>query len=594
MRLAKVLAAGGFAIMGPMILRAIFVGDFNDEGADLFYVEEVVIKGFTISIKDRNFPVLQAPGDGPSSLLVSLAIGVGGLVLAVIFAAIVRRLLRRMLIAQRLSALVGADTPETRATIEKWVPRAVLFAVLGFTVYFLAQIIDLPDVGQIVEQFVDDQLVPPLGSIGIEISYVRLVSIVRSLVLTAASTLAFVLSLRILKRIFPVVYERIETWQRARPLTLKIQRLELLSSVSVTNFLVLLARGVRLLISVALVYLYFSLVLSFFPNTRSVATALFGYIIEPLRTVGQSFISYLPNVLFIAMIVVATHYLIKLVKFLFNAIESEKITVPGLDAELARPTYQIARFLVLAFAAIMLFPYLPGSDSLAFQGISVFLGLLFSLGSASAIGNIIAGVVLTYTRAFRVGDRVKIADTVGDVTEKTLLVTRIRTIKNVEITVPNSMVLGSHIINYSASSSQQGLILHTGVTIGYDVPWRQVHELLIAAARMTQHILEQPTPFVLQTSLDDFYVSYELNVYTDQPNKMTIIYSELHQNIQDKFNEAAVEIMSPHFAALRDGHQINIPEEYLPPAYTPPAFRFNRTENRSPEADDHTEPDVES
>jgi len=207
----------------------------------------------------------------------------------------------------------------------------------------------------------------------------------------------------------------------------------------------------------------------------------------------------------------------------------------------------------------MTFPYLPGSESPAFRGVSIFLGVLFSLGSTAAVANVVAGVILTYMRAFRIGDRVKISDTIGDVIEKTLLVTRVRTIKNEDITVPNAMVLGSHIINYSSSAKDRGLILHTTVTIGYDAPWRKVHELLIAAAHSTEHILKEPSPFILQTALDDFYVSYELNAYTNRPEIMAGIYSSLHQNIQDRFNESGVEIMSPHYAAFRDGNQTTVP-----------------------------------
>ncbi|MDH5626397.1 MAG: mechanosensitive ion channel family protein, partial [Nitrospira sp.] len=233
------------------------------------------------------------------------------------------------------------------------------------------------------------------------------------------------------------------------------------------------------------------------------------------------------------------------------------------------------RFLVIVFAAIACFPYIPGSQSEGFRGISVFLGLLISLGSAAAIGNIIAGVVLTYMRPFQVGDRVKIADTTGDVMEKTLLVTRVRTIKNVDVTIPNAMVLGSHLINFSSSAKNLGLILHTSVTIGYDAPWKTVHELLVSAARATTHILQKPEPFVLQTSLNDFYVTYEINAYTDQANLMAAIYADLHQNIQDKFNEAGVEIMSPHYTQLRDGNKTAIPDQYLPKTYRPSGLRIS-------------------
>jgi small-conductance mechanosensitive channel len=228
--------------------------------------------------------------------------------------------------------------------------------------------------------------------------------------------------------------------------------------------------------------------------------------------------------------------------------------------------------MILALTAVVVFPYLPGSRSPAFQGVSIFLGVLISLGSTSAVANIVAGVILTYMRAFKVGDRVRIADTIGDVVEKTLLVTRIRTIKNVEITIANAMVLSSHIVNFSASAQKEGLILHTAVTIGYDAPWRTVHQLLIDAALECEHVLRDPMPFVLQTALDDFYVHYEVNAFTDQPSLMARIYSKLHEKIQDKFNEAGVEIMSSHYANVRDGNRSTIPHSYLPEGYSVPSF----------------------
>jgi small-conductance mechanosensitive channel len=309
--------------------------------------------------------------------------------------------------------------------------------------------------------------------------------------------------------------------------------------------------------------------------TEALAARLLGYAASALRTVWQAFVAYLPSALLIIVIILITRYVIRLVRFVFAEIGKGTITIPGFYSEWSGTTYKIVRLLIFVLAAVMIFPYLPGSATPAFQGVTIFLGFLFSLGSTAVVANIVAGIVLTYMRAFDIGDRVKIADTVGDVVEKTLLVTRVRTIKNVEITIPNAMVLGSHIVNFSSSVEGTGLILHTGVTIGYDVPWRKVHDLLIAAARATEHILEEPAPFVLQISLDDFYVSYELNAYTREPNRMAAIYSELFQNIQDQFNEAGVEILSPHYTALRDGHHTTTPQDYLPKTYRPPSLRIS-------------------
>ena len=277
---------------------------------------------------------------------------------------------------------------------------------------------------------------------------------------------------------------------------------------------------------------------------------------------------------FIGAILLVTHYIIKLAQLIFNGIRSQRIRFPGFYPDWAGPTFNLLRILVFAFALVVIFPYLPGSGSPAFQGISIFFGVLLSLGSTAAVANMVAGVVITYMRAFQKGDRVKIADAMGDVVEKTLFVTRVRTIKNVDITIPNAMVLSNHIINFSTLAREHGVILHTTVTLGYDLDWRKAHELLIEAAKATKKIEPHPEPYVYQTSLDDFYVTYEINAYTKHPAEMSGIYSELRQNIQDRFHEAGVEITSPHYSALRDGNQAAIPEEHLPKNYNPPSFRF--------------------
>jgi small-conductance mechanosensitive channel len=392
------------------------------------------------------------------------------------------------------------------------------------------------------------------------------------------ATLVLIVSLVVINRCLPRIIATIESWRGKFIRSIRIQSIEILHEERITAFIISTLRGARTVLLLGLLYLYIPLVMSFFPWTRGMATKLFDYILTPVEIVGQSLVSYLPKIFFLLIIAIFTHYAIKLSKFVFDEIEKQTITIPGFYPDWAESSFKIARFLILAFAVVIAFPYLPGSDSPAFKGVSVFLGILFSLGSTSAISNVVAGVILTYMRAFKLGDRVKIADTVGDVVEKTLLATRIRTIKKVDITVPNAMVLGSHIINFSSSAQEYGLILNTSVTIGYDAPWRQVHELLIAAACATDNILELPAPFVLQTALNDFYVSYEINAYTDKPSIMASTYSELHQNIQDKFNEAGVEIMSPHYSTLRDGNMTTIPESYLPGSYRQPAFRVSRVD----------------
>lgn len=322
-----------------------------------------------------------------------------------------------------------------------------------------------------------------------------------------------------------------------------------------------------------LIYLSLPVLFSIFPWTKTLSGTLLGYILNPVKAIVLAIWNYLPKLVTILVIVFIFRYVNKGIKFLRNEVASGALKLPGFYPDWATPTYQIVRILMFAFMLIVIFPYLPGSDSPVFRGVSVFLGVLFTFGSSGSLSNIVAGLVLTYMRAYKIGDRVMIGEVTGDIVEKTLLVTRVRTIKNEDITIPNSAVMNSHTINYSAVSQDLGLILHTTVTIGYDVPWKHVHELLINAALDSDFILQEPKPFVLQTSLDDFYVAYQLNAYTKEPNKQADIYSSIHQNIQDKFNEGGVEIMSPHYRAMRDGNQTTIPADYLPPEYITPSFR---------------------
>lgn len=338
------------------------------------------------------------------------------------------------------------------------------------------------------------------------------------------------------------------------------------------ELLTLMAKVVMFTFVIFVAYSYITFLFSLFDFTKTWADTLITYVMTPIKVIISAIIAFIPNIFYIFIIVYVFRYLLKMVHYFFSEIDNGNLKFEGFYHELALPTYGVIRVMIIIFAAIVIFPYLPGSNSPFFQGISIFMGLLLSMGSSSAIANIVAGIVLIYMRPFKIGDRVKIADTIGDVVEKNFLVTRIRTIKNADITIPNSLVLGGHIINYSSSTKDAGLILNTTVTIGYDVPWKDVHALLINAAKVTDDILQQPAPFVLQTSLDDFYVSYELNAYTDKPGKMARTYSDLHSAIQDRFNEAGVEIMSPHYGTLRDGNETTIPASYRPQGYTPPPF----------------------
>lgn len=392
--------------------------------------------------------------------------------------------------------------------------------------------------------------------------------------LSVVATICLALAMAVINWLFPRIYEVLGRWRGTLIKPLRIQRAELLSSATITDILIGTFRGFRVLCFLSVVSIYLSVVLSFFPQTRPLAEEGVHQLLAPISsTVVPAVISYTPNLLFIAFIVVITYYVITFTHFIFREIDRCTITVPGFDPEWSMPTYKIARFLIIAFSLILLFPYLPGAGSPAFQQVSIFLGVLFSLASTGALSHVIAGIFLTYTGAMRVGDRVKISDTVGDVVEKTLLATKIKTIKNEYITIPNGLVLGNHIVNYTSSIDGGGLILHTSVTIGYDCDWPKVHESLIEAARATEHILEQPEPFVWQTSLGDYSVTYEINAYTNRPGLMAGIYAELHRNIQDRMHDAGIEILSPAYQAVRDGNKVTIPPSKLPDDYRQPAFQ---------------------
>ncbi len=341
---------------------------------------------------------------------------------------------------------------------------------------------------------------------------------------------------------------------------IKFKDYELLSVTRTTSLLAWLLKMIKWVVIAIIVYLSLPLLFSVFPSTKSIADKLINYISTPFKKFVGEFVGYIPELITIVVIIVITRYIVKGLRFLALEVERGNLKVPGFYPDWAKPTLNLVKFIVYAFSFVIIFPYLPGSDSPAFQGVSVFLGLLISLGSSSAIGNIIAGLVITYMRAFRKGDRVKIGETTGDVIEKTMLVTRVKTIKNEEVTIPNMAILTGHTVNYTNAVANQGLILHTTVTIGYDVAWQQVQELLINAAVNASLVEKDPPPFVLQTSLDDFYVSYQLNAYTKHPEKAAAIYSEIHKNIQEQFNAAGVEILSPHYRAERDGSDITIPK----------------------------------
>ncbi|WP_373818933.1 mechanosensitive ion channel family protein [Porphyromonas loveana] len=333
----------------------------------------------------------------------------------------------------------------------------------------------------------------------------------------------------------------------------------------------------RWLMIILLLFLVVPIIFSIFPFTRGWSEAIFDLFLTPLKKISSSFWQYLPKLATVIVICLVIRYLLRAIRYIFTEIEQGKLKINGFHADWAHPTFAILRTLIYAFGLIIIFPYLPGSESEVFKGVSVFLGILVSFGSSSAISNIVAGLVITYMRPFKIGDRIKIGDISGDVIEKTLLVTRLKTVTNEEITIPNSSILSNNTVNYSTFSHDPGLILTLPVTIGYDVPWQKVEAALIEAAQRSSRVQQTPKPFVWQKSLGDFSVEYHLCVYTHEANAQAGVYSEVYANMQDVCSAHGIEIMSPHYFAHRDGNHVTLHPEDIPAGYRPEGIKVERT-----------------
>ena len=347
--------------------------------------------------------------------------------------------------------------------------------------------------------------------------------------------------------------------RRTRPLAIKdyeVLNLHRQGILFLTCFNVL-----RYLIILLLLFIFVPMFFAAFPETKSFTYTIFGYLWNPFVSILKSVLSFLPKFFQIIVIIFCFRYLVKGLHYLMNEIGSGRLKVNGFYADWAQPTYLILRVLCYSFMIVMIWPLLPSSDSQVFQGVSVFIGVIISLGSSSIIGNVMAGMVMTYMRPFHVGDFIKYGDMEGFVIEKSVLVTRIRTRKNDVVTIPNSNLMTSQTTNYTFSAHNYGVIVHTKVTIGYDMQWQLIRDLLLDAASKTSHLQKKPEPFVRITALDDFYVEYEINAYTRKSEMLSDIYSELHQNILDSFHSNGVEIMSPHIFAHRSDLPVQIPEK---------------------------------
>jgi len=304
-------------------------------------------------------------------------------------------------------------------------------------------------------------------------------------------------------------------------------------------------------------------ILAMFPWTRPLSHRALELVLDPLRTMGMGILRTIPDFAFLVVLFFLVRLLLRLAHIFFSALDRQAIEIASFPAEWALPTYRLVRILIVVFALVVGYPYMPGSNSMAFKGISLFLGLVFSLGSSGTTANIVAGYSLTYRGAYHIGDCIQIDDVVGVVEKIRLQVTHLRTPKNEEVVIPNSQILNSNVKNYSSLVKQHRLILHSNVGIGYEVPWRQTEAMLLMAARRTKELLCNPPPFVLLKELADFAVIYEINVYCDQPHRMPLLYAELHRNVLDVFNEYGVQIMTPSYEADPESPKVVSKEKWF-------------------------------
>jgi small-conductance mechanosensitive channel len=383
----------------------------------------------------------------------------------------------------------------------------------------------------------------------------------------ALATVAFLAFLWGLLRVYRWLRSRLEALERKHLGKIHLEGLTLVETEQVillTNFLVKIVFWALGLIAG---YAWLSYSLQQFPFTRAWGEGLGSYLFLTAKTMILSVAHALPGIFIMAVIFFLTRFVTRLIKASFSPVEKGYVKTRLLDADTAIPTRRILVVIIWLFALVMMYPYIPGSSSDAFKGIGLFVGLVASLGSTALVGQAASGLVLTYSRAFRPGEYVRIGDTEGTVLSLGMLSTKIRTIKGEEVTIPNAGLIGATIKNFSRLAGTEGIIVYTTVTIGYSTPWRQVHEMLLLAADRTPELKKEPKPFVLQTSLSDFYVEYQLNAHLERPETRIPTLAALHANIQDAFNEHGVQIMSPHYE-YDPAEKVWVPREkwFEPPA----------------------------
>lgn len=414
-----------------------------------------------------------------------------------------------------------------------------------------------PDSGLTLQQYADEAAEQLRGVLRAQVELRTVPEILRAVGLSLAATLAFSAAVWLAVRGRRKALARLEGRLS--------QRRWVLLGVDVAQYFFAAQRGLARLTAFGVVviaaYLWLTFVFVQFPYTEPWGRGLGAFLHEELSLLGELVLGAVPKLFTVLLIFVLARLVAGVVNSFFRRVEEGSVLVTWLEPESAKATRRIVIALLWLLTIIVAYPYVPGSNSDAFKGISVFAGLMITLGSSGLVNHVMSGFVLVYSRALKPGDWVRIGEVEGSVTVIGVLSTKLVTRKREEVTIPNAVVVGDRVTNYTRLAQEQGSIVSTTVTIGYDTPWRQVHALLTSAAAKTSALRKDRAPFVLQRALSDFYVEYELRVHLDRPSERVEMLSELHAHIQDAFNEHGVQIMSPHFMA-QPGEKIYVPKEH--------------------------------
>jgi small-conductance mechanosensitive channel len=522
-----------------------------------------------------------AEGQGPQPVPSALEKAAGGLTAK---SSAVVNIYNRSIVVLRAPSLFGLSPQERARGVEERINMVIetgtigkvgsrqtsegVLILIGEKAVFLISPGDLdPSTEEKMEQVVDRVIKNLTLALDEAREAQTIEALLRAAGQTVLATVIFLLFVWGFLRAYRWFWSKLEALERRRIGKIHVEGfilLEIEQVLFISRFLVRLATWPLALFAA---YLWVTFSLRRFPYTRPWGEGLGSFLLLTLKTMGLAIVEALPGIFVIVVIFFITRFAVNLVKASFTPVEKGQVKTAWLDPDTAAPTRRLLVVFIWLFALVMMYPYIPGSSSDAFKGIGLFVGLVASLGSTALVGQAASGLVLIYSRAFRAGDYVRIGDTEGTVLSLGMLSTKIRTPKKEEVTIPNAGLIGATIKNFSRQAGAEGVILHTTVTIGYSSPWRQVHEMLLVAADRTPGLKKEPKPFVLQTSLSDFYVEYQLNAHLEKPEMRLPTLAALHANIQDAFNEHGVQIMSPHYES-DPSEKVWVPKEkwFEPPA----------------------------